>query len=68
MQHMIYSLNINLKPVLAALVAVVTACSHSLSPSELKMYETKLRKYQNMTNINETTFEEIWSNSIKNCE
>ena len=53
---------------LAGLVTVVTACSHSISPSELTKYEAKLRAYQNMTNINETTFQEIWTSSVKNCK
>ena len=57
-----------LKSIIAGIVTVVTACSHSLTPSELTEYEAKLRKYQNMTNINETTFQEIWANGIRNCK
>ena len=50
----------------AGLIAIITA--NSLSHSELTKYEAKLRKYQNMTNIDENTFQEIWTNSLKNCE
>jgi len=59
------------KPYLAAVITVVTAChqvANVLTPSERAEYEAKLRKYQNMTNINETTFQEIWSNGLKNCK
>ena len=39
---------------LAGLTMIVTA--KSLSQNELAKYETKLRNYQNMTNIDEDTF------------
>ena len=51
---------------LAGLITAVMTCSHSISPSELLKYEAKLRAYQNMTNINETTFQEIWTKGVKN--
>ena len=42
---------------LAGLTTIVTA--ESLSQNELAKYETKLRNYKNMTNIDEDTFQEI---------
>ena len=59
-----------MKSYLAGLVTVVTAChqvANVLTPSERAEYEAKLRKYQNMTNINETTFQEILADGLKNC-
>ena len=50
------------------LVAVTTAGSVSLSQSELKNYEMKLRKYQNMTNIDEFTFNRIWTTGLSNSK
>ena len=47
---------------LAGLLAIATAAT--LSPSELNEYEVKLRKYQNMTNIDENTFQEIWRKGL----
>ena len=49
----------------AGLIAIINA--ESLSQSELTKYEAKLRKYQNMTNIDENTFQEIWTSSLKKC-
>lgn len=46
----------------AGLITIVTA--KSLSQTELTKYETKLRKYQNMTDIDEDTFQEIWTKSL----
>ena len=46
----------------AGLLAIATAAP--LSPSELNEYETKLRKYQNMTNIDENAFQEIWRKGL----
>ena len=50
----------------AGLLAITGA--ESLSQSELSKYEAKLRKYQNMTNIDEDTFQEIWTSSLTNCK
>ena len=51
---------------LTGVVIVVTASDVSLSPSEIKKYEAKLRKYQNMTNIDEFTFNRIWTTGLSN--
>ena len=53
---------------LVELVAVTTASSVSLSPSELENYEMKLREYQNMTNIDEFTFNRIWTTGLSNSK
>ena len=50
------------------LTAVTTAGNVSLSPSELKNYEMKLREYQNMTNIDEFTFNRIWTTGLSNSK
>ena len=48
---------------LAGLIAIATAAT--LSPSELNEYEAKLRKYQNMTNIDENIFQDIWRKGLE---
>ena len=48
---------------LAGLIAIATAAT--LSPSELNEYEAKLKKYQNMTNIDENTFQDIWRKGLE---
>ena len=50
----------------AGLIAITS--TESLSQSELTKYEVKLRNYQNMTNIDENTFQEIWTSSLKKCK
>ena len=52
----------------AGLVAVATVGSVSLSPSEIESYEMKLREYQNMTNIDEFTFNRIWTTGLSNSK
>ena len=52
----------------ARLVAVATVGSASLSPSEIESYEMKLREYQNMTNIDEFTFNRIWTTGLSNSK
>ena len=49
---------------LAGLTTIVTA--KSLAQNELAKYETKLRNYQNMTNIDEDSFQEIWTKGLEN--
>ena len=49
-------------------VRLIAAGSLSLSANELNMYETKLRNYQNLTNIDEATFQEIWKTGSKNSK
>ena len=49
---------------LAGLTTIVTA--KNLSQYELANYETKLRNYQTMTNIDEDTFQEIWTKGLEN--
>ena len=49
---------------LAGLTTIVTA--KSFSQNELAKYETKLRNYQNMTNIDEDSFQEIWTKGLEN--
>lgn len=49
-------------------VGLIAAGSLSLSANELNMYETKLRNYQNLTNIDEATFQEIWKTGSKNSK
>ena len=51
---------------LVGLVTVVTAGGFSLPSSELKKYEEKLRKYQHMTNIDESTFNSIRTTGLSN--
>ena len=47
------------------LLAVSAAGVAPSSSIELNKYEIKLRKYQNMTNIDEATFQAIWNKSFK---
>ena len=47
---------------------LVASRSLSLSSSQLLKYETKLRKYQNLTNIDEATFQEIWAIGSQNSK
>ena len=53
---------------LVGLVAVTKAGIVSLSPSELGSYEMKLREYQNMTDIDEITFNRIWTTGLSNSK
>ena len=45
---------------------VLFTSSLSLTPRELAAYDEKLRAYQNMTGINDFTFNEIWESGITN--
>ena len=47
---------------------LVAAGSLSLTTNELNKYVTKLRNYQNLTNIDEDTFQEIWTTGSKNSK
>ena len=49
-------------------VGLIAAHKLSISSSQLTNYEKKLRKYQNMTNIDEATFQEIWTAGLKSCK
>ena len=40
----------------------------SLTPRDFAAYDEKLRAYQNMTGIDDSTFNEIWDSGITNRE
>ena len=41
-------------------------CALSLTPRDFAAYDEKLRAYQNMTGIDDFTFNEIWESGITN--
>ena len=58
------SQNHKMKILFLSIVVVTTALN--LMPRDLAIYDKKLRTYQNMTGIDELTFNEIWEAGITN--
>ena len=52
------------KITILSFISVVLALD--LTPRDLAKYDQKLRSYQNMTGIDEETFNEIWETGISN--
>ena len=52
----------------SGLAAIGSARSITISNNDLEKYEAKLRIYQNMTDIDEENFQEIWTKTLEKCK